>query len=93
MSRIGHGILETSYTLEDGEDFFGNELNAAELITAYQKHCEDNRDNIIAWLNNVFPRKEKIVKDKKGAKPKKEPVELTDSFEAGLVHDEDGRVF
>jgi hypothetical protein len=93
MSRVGHGILETSLTMEKGEDFFGHELNLAGLIIEYQKHCEENRDKIVEWLNNAFPRKEKVIKEKKGAKPKKTPVELTDSFEAGLVQDEVGRVF
>jgi hypothetical protein len=92
MSRIGHGTLETSLTMEKGEDFFGDELNHASLIIEYQKHCEENRDKIVDWLNNAFPRKEKIVKEKKGAKPKKASVELLDDFEQGLVVDGDGRI-
>ena len=93
MSRIGHGALRTSFAMEGGEGFFGNELNPAGLIIEYQNHCEENRDKIVSWLNNAFPRKEKIVKEKKDVKSKKAPVELIDDFQAGNVKDELGNVY
>ena len=93
MSRIGHGELETSLALEDSEEFFEGKSNHASLIIEYQKHCEENRDKIVNWLNNAFPRKEKIIKEKKGAKLKKAPAELIDDFDAGLVQDESGNPY
>jgi hypothetical protein len=61
-ARIGHGKLQTGFWMESGEDFYGSELDTAELVKAYREHCEANREKIVDWLMSVFPKKEKAAK-------------------------------
>lgn len=57
QARIGHGQLRTSIFFEGGEDFFGNELDPAQVVTDYIRHVDEHKDGIAAWLESAFPRK------------------------------------
>jgi hypothetical protein len=72
-ARIGHGKLQTGFWLESGEDFYGSELDTAELIKVYREHCEVNREKIVDWLMSAFPKKER--KEKAAKKAAKEAAE------------------
>jgi hypothetical protein len=66
-ARVGHGKLQTSFWLESGEDFYGNELNTADLVKQYRQHIEAKKDKIINWLMTAFPKKERKEKKEKTA--------------------------
>ena len=57
QARIGHGQLKMSVFFEDGEDYFGSELDPAKLVIDYVHHVEERKAKIVAWLDFVFPRK------------------------------------
>ncbi|MFZ2635555.1 MAG: hypothetical protein WAX33_04365 [Rectinemataceae bacterium] len=59
QARIGHGKLRTEIFFEDGEDFFGSELNPAGVVEGYIEHVGANAANIVSWLNSAFPAKGK----------------------------------
>jgi hypothetical protein len=55
-ARIGHGQLHADFFFQPGEDFFGNGLDPEQLKADYVRHVETNKDRIVEWLNDVFPR-------------------------------------
>jgi hypothetical protein len=52
-ARIGHGKLQTYFLIE--VDLGNKKKEPKELITAYKKHCEKNKEKISDWLLNTFP--------------------------------------
>lgn len=59
QARIGHGQLRMEIYFEDGENFFGDELNATQVVADYIKHIDNNKEKIVSWLESSFPRKVK----------------------------------
>lgn len=66
-ARIGHGRLKTSIFFEGGENFFGDELNPAEVVADYIRHVEANKAECARWLSDAFPAKK--GKKQKDAEP------------------------
>ena len=59
QSRIGHGKMKMSIFFENGEDFFGNELDPVKLVSDYVAHIHTHSADIANWLNDAFPSKSK----------------------------------
>jgi CRISPR type IV-associated protein Csf2 len=71
-ARIGHGKIDTSFFFQNGEDFFGNELNRDQVIAEYKAHTEKNKERIAAWLESAFPRNAEKKGKKKNAEENEE---------------------
>lgn len=50
--RVGHGALATSLHIENDAECWGIDDSKA----AYLKHVENNKDDCLAFLNEVFPK-------------------------------------
>lgn len=78
-SRIGHGQINTAFTIgEPSGDFYGQELNPQALAAEYRQHTIDNSAEIAEWLNSAFPEKKPAKKTSKKAE------ELQDAFWDGV---------
>jgi hypothetical protein len=55
QARIGHGRLKTSIYMENGENFYGSDLDTLEVVADYIKHIDTNKDKIAEWLMAAFP--------------------------------------
>jgi hypothetical protein len=60
-SRIGHGKLKSSIWIDGIVDWFEQEKNPEDLVLDYINHVNENKDNFIKWLNNVFLSKKDLL--------------------------------
>jgi hypothetical protein len=68
MARIGHGKMKMAYFLESKDGFWGAETDVSAAVKAYQEHCEKNKEHIVAWFMETFPKKELEKKKKPSSK-------------------------
>jgi len=53
--RIGHGQLQTGIYVEPVEDWFGSDINIADLVLEYVEYVDAHKEDVFNWLFQVFP--------------------------------------